>query len=387
MALRPSLGFAIFTASAALACLASSCSAAGETDASGTEEDDGGGSSGSSGSSGKSSSSGGTEEDAEPTPEEDAAPDAEASKVSVLVSGQSSPRGVAADADYVYFASITGNAIYRVAVTGGAATRVDSGGTVSKPWVHAVDDTHVYFANLGSKTVSRVPKAGGAAELLVEDVDVWSLVIDATTVYFTVSPLGGKGAVEKVAKSCSAPCTATIVVPEQEGPMGLATDGSFLYWANRSQKVTYAYPGGPVSSREYEGTLRKWSVSSTTTDPAATTLLAGLRDPAGAAVGGGFAFVGTTEDETVRAISIGSPSEVLLAQKVGSPLWMAADETHVYWLSGGAGAKSVLYRSPKDKKGLEALAINQVGPIGITMTADAVYWANSTAGEIMRFTK
>ena len=109
-------------------------------------------------------------------------------------------------------------AIYKVPVNGGAAQRVDAGGAnVTSPWVHAVDSTYVYFANSSAGSdgsVARVPKAGGVAQILVANVRPWSMVVDAANVYFSDQPFSSNGSIKRVAKSCTAPCSPTVMVPD-----------------------------------------------------------------------------------------------------------------------------------------------------------------------------
>ncbi len=310
--------------------------------------------------------------------------------VKILVDNQKHPRGVAVDSAFVYYSSMDDKAIYKVPVTGGAAVRVDSGGAaINNPWVQAVDDTYVYFINtalsgpLGS--VARVAKAGGPSETIVANVRPWGFTATATTLFFTDQSTT-LGSIRKVAKSCTLPCTSTLVAGGQEFPIGLATDGTFVYWTNQATVSEETYPGGPSTIVSYEGSLRRWDVNSTSSGPEATPLMVGLKDPSGVAVGGGRVFLSTMTDGKVRAVSTSGLEERFISS--GSPRYMTADETHVYWLSGGAGSsKAIVYRAKKNEGAPDALAIDQNGPVGIAVGSDAVYWANLDGGQIMRAAK
>lgn len=297
----------------------------------------------------------------------------------VLADKLRSPRGVAVDDANVYFASQDDGTILKVPTAGGAVARIDMSGSVTQPWVHAVDATHVYFA---AGAVGRVLKTGGPIEILVPNVRPWSIAIDGSSVYFSDQPLSGMGSIKKVSKTCTAPCTPTTIAANQEFPMGVATDGTSVYWANQASDVTYAYPGGPETGRTWKGTLRRWSANAT------STLLENLQNPAGVALGGDRVFVGSTQDAYVRSVTTGNGDPRGLRTKTGTPYWMTADTTHVYWLDGGAGTSTAtLYRASNATSVPEVLATKQNGPIGIAVDSKAVYWANHNGGQIMRMAK
>lgn len=272
------------------------------------------------------------------------------------VPGLHDPRGIAADADYVYFCVHGTGAIMRsppagldaeeLAITQGASSivldathiywtaavdgavyrmpKVWEGDTPPTPEELAggqdspkgleIDDTHVYWANAAGKSVARVPKGGGEVEVMAAQLKGPQAVrLDATHVYWAESS-GGK--VARLAKDDPGGLPET-VVSGQGKPWRLWIDGTHVYFTNYE-------PLGTV----------------------------------------------------VRAPKEGGQIEIL-AQDLNSPRDIVGDDTHVYFTAAGEQTadfkNGAVYKHPKD--GLtELVANNQPSASHILVTADRVYW-------------
>lgn len=93
---------------------------------------------------------------------------------------------LAVDHDHVYFTSEHGNAVLRVAKTGGPTAVVAN---AHAPTQLALDQTHVYFVSFARHdpggAVQRVAKSGGPPEILAGGhIGLDSLVVDERDVYF-----------------------------------------------------------------------------------------------------------------------------------------------------------------------------------------------------------
>jgi hypothetical protein len=108
-----------------------------------------------------------------------------------LVSGQSSPRSVAADATHVYWA--TGpwggvETVQRVPRGGGVVETLATAGAFAL----TLDATHVYAADNYGGLIWRVPKGGGPVQVLATGQPYpFDIAVDDTAVYWSSETTGG----------------------------------------------------------------------------------------------------------------------------------------------------------------------------------------------------
>lgn len=176
---------------------------------------------------------------------------------------------VVLDSEYMYW--VQGNLVFRASKKGGAPAAV--GGGLAGADCVAVDEKNAYVSLAGTDakqhadgSIVWVPKAGGPAKLLVKDVHapadvqvdatdaywidgdkvmkapktggaatqvaqapgpIGDIVLDESSVYFTVPGTNGDGSVGRVAKSGGTPTT---LASSQAGPAGIAVDAHAVYW-------------------------------------------------------------------------------------------------------------------------------------------------------------
>jgi hypothetical protein len=109
-----------------------------------------------------------------------------------LVSGMTSPCGVAVDAGHVYWASAGGLAIGRANLDGSGVEPTFIVGA-ARPCGVAVDGSHVYWANEGAGTIGRANLDGSVADQsLVSGLeDPCGVAVDGTHVYWSRELRGG----------------------------------------------------------------------------------------------------------------------------------------------------------------------------------------------------
>jgi hypothetical protein len=176
---------------------------------------------------------------------------------------------VVLDSEYMYW--VQGGAVFRASKKGGAPAAV--GGGLAGANCVAVDDKSAYVSLAGTDakqhadgSIVAVPKKGGPAKVLVKDVHgpadlqvdatdaywidgdkvmkapksggaatqlaqaqgpIGDIVLDDSSVYFTVPGTKGDGSVGRVAKAGGAPAT---LANGQPAPTGIVVDDRAVYW-------------------------------------------------------------------------------------------------------------------------------------------------------------
>lgn len=133
---------------------------------------------------------------------------------------------------FLYFAENNNEAIVRVKADGSGRTAVGSG---NKPFALAVDSEHVYFT-ARSGFLERVPAEGGGTQEKMGPLEIGGshgfVTADADRVYWAyTSETGGTGYVYSALKA-SPDGPKESYGTANKGSVGVAVDGSTLYWTN-----------------------------------------------------------------------------------------------------------------------------------------------------------
>lgn len=268
-----------------------------------------------------------------------------------------------------------------------------------------LDDSHVYYVGLG--TLKRVPKSGqGASELLVGDVGVGDLGVDASGLYFP-----NEGSVNGVRWSALAPGGGEHLVAE--APSGifvsnLYVDDSQLYFTNFMQGDILVSPkaSGSTATVLFETSIGVRNVVRCgdylywTASPRIERGLLGATDTQGFEVvadGQSFPFAIACDDTHVYWTNRDGDGEGIMRASLkdlevetwlvspNRPVEVAVDETHVYFTS--AEDKSVL-RAPKaNPNAVETLVSGLGRPSEMAIDGTHVFLNDSGRGEIIRFPK
>jgi hypothetical protein len=206
------------------------------------------------------------------------------------------PFGIALDANYVYWVDSDDYTVRRVAKTGGGGGGsllwdAGSGGTYT-PRLCAVDSSFVFFTD-SSGGVYRVPLTGGDPIPIVganNPYGSWPLAIDTNNVYF-----GWVGGIFMSAKTATGLEAGTPVAMNIQDPDGLVLDTASgnLYWSDWG------------SGNAYDGTIGKVPAAGGNS----STLQAALVSPEAVAVSGNYVFWisnGTFDDAGDTSASTGT---------------------------------------------------------------------------------
>jgi hypothetical protein len=162
-----------------------------------------------------------------------------ASAVTYLAGTDTQAVSLAVDGTTVYWADSAAQAIYRCAAGAACAWPAHVADTSSLNYTQlagiAVDGGTVYVGGV-SVTVGilAAPAAGGAATLLCENSmlgapkAITDIVVSGTTVYFA----DGETGIYTCSTTSPGATTLGTFIQDAQGPTGLATDGTNLYWTD-----------------------------------------------------------------------------------------------------------------------------------------------------------
>jgi hypothetical protein len=153
----------------------------------------------------------------------------------VIASNQQEPRGIALDANYVYWVNRVGGQVARADKASLAVQILATG--QANPNRIAVDATSMYWTNRGNGTVMKANLDGTSVTTLASGFNsTYAIAIDATHVYFTTDQ--NPGVVTKVAKTGGTPVTLAANIGR---PVGVAVDDTHVYFtANVGDQVLRA---------------------------------------------------------------------------------------------------------------------------------------------------
>ena len=294
-----------------------------------------------------------------------------------LAPGQGQVAGVALSATHVYFTSMSGKTVSRVALDGGSVDTLAGAPHVAFPTRVAVNATHVYWnnADLFAGKISRCLITGcvGAPEVLAQPEEPTGLGLDATHVYW-VDRNGGKigrrpldgGAEQLVADTSS---TGAL-------PVSLALGAPYVFWVED-------FSGGVFRNEPSDGGLVSVGAGGLLGREIVTS--------------DQFVYWGAGENvgatgRISRAPRSGGPIATVGAAN-GEPKGMAVDQTRVYWsawrtASDGGAPTSGVYACPIvgcAGAAPEVVASAQREPRGVAVDATALYWG--VDGALMKLAK
>ncbi len=167
------------------------------------------------------------------------------SNVATLAENLIYARGLALDADNVYWVSASEETLYRLPKAGGTPVALASG--LYDPGSPVLDESGIYVRTRnrpddlqGEDAIVRVDPTGGGAEIIVsERYGISSIDVHDGFVYYTRS--GGSASCERrsgvVRRLPTAGGTPTDVAVEQSAPALIAVDATGVYWTNGSSST------------------------------------------------------------------------------------------------------------------------------------------------------
>jgi sugar lactone lactonase YvrE len=271
---------------------------------------------------------------------------------------------IAIDRTHVYWSGPGG--VRRVPKVGGKVDELGGGRSIISI---AVDDTHFYVANREYGSIWRTPKTGGESETLARaQVQLWSLAVDETNMYWGNSTVDTVDHVDRITKSTSAyaqldsfdgnPVSLAIAasdvvygtgrtgrvraVAKRDGVVRTLIDSESFVWdvaaAGEAVYVTSLGERGKKGGRVLRLSLD--------TNEGPRVLAADQTYPYGVATDGAFVYWTDRIDRTIKKVSATVPSmSTTLLTTEGLPWDVVVDESCVYVTIDSAPAG--VYRLPK----------------------------------------
>ncbi|MCC6554417.1 MAG: hypothetical protein IT372_15675 [Polyangiaceae bacterium] len=270
-----------------------------------------------------------------------------------LVTGEYGITDIAVDDNFVYFVT-KGGMLKKVSIDGGSVETLASG--LTDPRRIAVDKMDVYSVT-STGTLVRVAKRGGDLVTLAEgaEIDAPGLVLDDAYAYFTVKGDDKLGAVRKVAKADGA--EVADLASNQSNPGALALRHGHLYWSVDDALMEMPAAGGTPQ-----------------------VFMPDQDKPISVASDDTYVYWANLGDGVVGRASVDGSDPLLVAKDLVNPYQVAGDSVNVFWTSldgtlstapvGGEVEPAVLSSGPQ-------------GPIRLALDATSIYWANFEAGTVI----
>jgi hypothetical protein len=273
---------------------------------------------------------------------------------------------LAIDSTSAYWVNAGGTgSLSKVPLGGGSATVLGtgtgpSGSGALVTGLLAVDATHAYWRDITD--IQKTALDGSSSTALVKYAAPLGLAVDGTNVYWTGT---ADSVYQAPLSTVSSPVT---LASDQAAPAGITVDANHVYWANGGYVMT---GGGGVSSVPIDGGT-------------STTIASDKGGPLGVVVDAKnvywYDFTGGVQSAPLdggEATTLATPAAPSQIEGI------AIDATYVYFSSNDG----TLRKAPLDGSGaLTLLASGLRSPQAVAVDGTSVYWTDNQAGTVSRLT-
>lgn len=265
------------------------------------------------------------------------------------------PHGLATDGSFVFYTA--GNALMKVAVTGGTPTPVATG---ARPDVVLLGASDVYWSDVAVTNedfkLSTMPKAGGATRVIEthRKASFTGLTIDGTYLCWVTSQ--GGALTRQVLSMASDAETLGTLTDAGQNVQELAISGSKAYYG-RTTDLSAELMSIPLAGGSPTVVL-------SSLDGFANSVRADARR------------VYVSDDKTVRAVDVASGKPSTIAAQQEGPTGLFVDGDEIYWANVRAGT---IKRARVDGSCPVTIASGQGEPSAVVVDANRVYWLTGRA--------
>jgi hypothetical protein len=275
----------------------------------------------------------------------------------------------------VYCWSSETRRIVKIPTSGGEPTVL---GGADEPTPLVLHDSMIYWAE-DDRSVNLASITGGPGHAVVRDAFIYGfcggVAVDQTGIFWTDEGVFGLPSGSIMRSNLDGRDVVTLA-SEQNGPTEIAVDGASIYWIDSHAAGRYRN-GGPILPMPEDaapppppiGELMK--LDKPGGRPA--TLASGQVEPGSLVVKGGDVYWISRRPSHIMRLpaSGGQPVAVIEA---GNPSALAVDEESIYWADASAG---LVMKAARGGSSPTILASNQGELAQIAVDKDSVYWTTS----------
>ena len=273
----------------------------------------------------------------------------------VVAAQQSGAGFVAVDASYAYWTALNAGNVLRSPLDGSSPPVILATGQ-DWPYAIALYAGSVFWTNFQGGSIMQVPADGSQSPQTIASSwgNCGSIAVDASGAHVSS---WGHGSVLYIP-----PGGVATEIELGEGSTWLATDASHVYWVSIGN-----------------GTVRRANLDGS----GATDLALNEDQPCGMTLYAGDVYWITRGNGELKKVPAAGGTPTLLATGLSAPNGLAVDATGIY-LADDNGTR--ITRFPL-AGGSPALLVGGQHTIGVTLDANAVYWADYNAGTVLALAK
>jgi hypothetical protein len=226
---------------------------------------------------------------------------------------------------YIYWGNDSPSGIARAELSGTGAN--SSFEAASTPAGVAVDSQHVYWVNTTTNSIGRANLDGTNADQtflqFTAGIGLGGVAVDATHIYWTEANGGGAAAGDIGRANLNGSSQSTSFVSGLNNPAGVAVTSTHIYWSN------FAAGAGSIGGATLNGNSPPTGITNSFV-PTGSVAVSG---PLGLAVDGTSVYWANFNGGSIGSAALNGASPAKPVQGLNSPAAVAVDAAHIYWTS------------------------------------------------------